>query len=134
MVASHTSEHHTASPSSSLIVSFIGNPGSLLLAIVATVFVVEAVVMLVLEYLPSLSYFQEAILDAALLSLTIMPALYFLVFRPLRIHIDLRRQAETEKDAVIIELREALDEVKTLQGLIPTCAACKKNRDDQGFW
>lgn len=32
------------------------------------------------------------------------------------------------------ELRDALSEVRTLKGLIPICARCKKVRDDQGFW
>jgi GAF domain-containing protein len=31
-------------------------------------------------------------------------------------------------------LRVALDEVKTLRGLIPICAWCKQIRDDQGLW
>jgi len=31
-------------------------------------------------------------------------------------------------------LRTALEEVKTLSGLLPICAGCKKIRDDQGFW
>lgn len=32
------------------------------------------------------------------------------------------------------ELRHALAEVKTLHGLLPICAACKKIRDEQGAW
>ncbi len=32
------------------------------------------------------------------------------------------------------QLTEALENVKTLKGLIPICASCKKIRDDQGFW
>lgn len=32
------------------------------------------------------------------------------------------------------ELRQALAEVKTLHGLLPICAACKKIRDEQGAW
>ena len=32
------------------------------------------------------------------------------------------------------ELERALQEVKTLRGLIPVCAHCKKIRDDQGYW
>jgi hypothetical protein len=32
------------------------------------------------------------------------------------------------------ELRTALSEVRTLKGLIPICANCKKVRDDRGFW
>jgi hypothetical protein len=31
-------------------------------------------------------------------------------------------------------LRQTLSEVKTLSGLIPICAHCKKIRSDQGFW
>jgi len=32
------------------------------------------------------------------------------------------------------QLEETLKEVRTLQGLIPICAHCKKIRDDKGFW
>jgi GAF domain-containing protein len=32
------------------------------------------------------------------------------------------------------ELEHALHEVRTLQGLLPICASCKKIRDDQGYW
>lgn len=34
----------------------------------------------------------------------------------------------------ITELQDALSEVKTLSGLIPICANCKKIRDDRGYW
>ena len=32
------------------------------------------------------------------------------------------------------ELRKALIEIKHLKGIIPICSACKKIRDDEGFW
>ncbi|OEU71734.1 MAG: hypothetical protein BA864_03305 [Desulfuromonadales bacterium C00003093] len=32
------------------------------------------------------------------------------------------------------DLQQALDEVKTLGGLLPICAYCKKIRDDSGYW
>jgi hypothetical protein len=32
------------------------------------------------------------------------------------------------------ELRTAVDEVRTLRGIIPICASCKKIRDDKGSW
>lgn len=32
------------------------------------------------------------------------------------------------------ELANALKEVKTLSGLLPICASCKKIRDDKGYW
>jgi len=35
---------------------------------------------------------------------------------------------------LIEQLQSALTEVRTLQGLIPICAHCKKIRDDQGYW
>lgn len=32
------------------------------------------------------------------------------------------------------DLQKMLDEVKTLRGLLPICASCKKIRNDQGYW
>jgi hypothetical protein len=32
------------------------------------------------------------------------------------------------------ELEEALARIKTLRGLIPICAYCKKIRSDKGYW
>jgi PAS domain S-box-containing protein len=45
-----------------------------------------------------------------------------------------RKNAETEKEKLIIQLQEALDKVKLLSGLLPICASCKKIKDDQGYW
>ncbi len=45
-----------------------------------------------------------------------------------------RQKAQIEKDKLIVELQEALSRVKTLSGLLPICSACKKIRDDQGYW
>ncbi len=45
-----------------------------------------------------------------------------------------RQRAEAEARQVAGDLKEALDEVKTLSGLIPICASCKKIRDDRGYW
>ena len=41
---------------------------------------------------------------------------------------------ETEREQLIVELQNALQEVKTLSGLLPICANCKKIRDDRGYW
>jgi sigma-B regulation protein RsbU (phosphoserine phosphatase) len=32
------------------------------------------------------------------------------------------------------ELRQALNQIKTLRGIVPICANCKKIRDDRGYW
>jgi PAS domain S-box-containing protein len=45
-----------------------------------------------------------------------------------------RRKAEEEKEKIIVQLQEALARVKTLSGLLPICASCKKIRDDDGYW
>lgn len=44
------------------------------------------------------------------------------------------KEMEEEKERLNAELREALNQIKTLSGLIPICAACKKIRDDKGYW
>jgi PAS domain S-box-containing protein len=41
---------------------------------------------------------------------------------------------ELERDGLIAELQEALASVKTLTGLLPICAKCKKIKDDKGYW
>ncbi len=33
-----------------------------------------------------------------------------------------------------IKLQSALDEIKTLQGILPICSNCKKVRNDEGYW
>ena len=45
-----------------------------------------------------------------------------------------RKLAEAERERLIVQLQEALVNVKTLSGLLPICAWCKKVRDDQGYW
>ena len=39
-----------------------------------------------------------------------------------------------ERERLILELQNALAEVKALSGLLPICSHCKKIRDDQGYW
>ena len=39
-----------------------------------------------------------------------------------------------KREKLINELQQALDQVKTLSGLLPMCSSCKKIRDDQGYW
>jgi hypothetical protein len=45
-----------------------------------------------------------------------------------------RRTYQMERERLILELRQALANVRTLSGLIPICASCMKIRDDQGYW
>ncbi len=43
-------------------------------------------------------------------------------------------QEAIRRKNTIRELQQALGEVKTLQGILPICAQCKKIRDDKGYW
>lgn len=45
-----------------------------------------------------------------------------------------RIQREKERVLLIEELTDALTRVKTLSGLLPICATCKKIRNDDGYW
>jgi len=45
-----------------------------------------------------------------------------------------RKQMETDRERLINELKEALANIKTLRGMLPICASCKKIRDDKGYW
>ena len=45
-----------------------------------------------------------------------------------------RRRMEGEREILILKLQKALAEVKTLKGIFPICASCKKIRDDEGYW
>ncbi|MBA3036020.1 MAG: PAS domain S-box protein, partial [Desulfobacterium sp.] len=45
-----------------------------------------------------------------------------------------RKKAEKERDQLILELKHALNNIKTLKGLLPICSNCKKIRTDKGYW
>lgn len=55
-------------------------------------------------------------------------------FAVLFIDITARKQADEEREKLIVELQKALSEVKTLKGIVPICASCKRIRDDKGYW
>jgi PAS domain S-box-containing protein len=45
-----------------------------------------------------------------------------------------RKSIEDALEAERRQLQKALEEVKTLRGIVPICSNCKKIRDDKGFW
>ncbi|MHB8910844.1 MAG: response regulator [Syntrophales bacterium] len=55
----------------------------------------------------------------------------------LRSRIEVGRRMVELQDALadkVEELHRALDQIKTLRGIVPICSNCKKIRDDQGYW
>ena len=45
-----------------------------------------------------------------------------------------RQHAKEERERLILDLTAALAQVKTMKGLLPICASCKKIRTDEGYW
>ncbi len=50
-----------------------------------------------------------------------------------RVNRQLRREIK-ERQEVIARLNASLQEIKTLQGILPICSYCKNVRDDKGSW
>jgi PAS domain S-box-containing protein len=50
------------------------------------------------------------------------------------VNINERKLLEAEREKLVSELQSALNNIKTLKGLLPICAKCKKIRDDRGEW
>ncbi|MES3035409.1 MAG: PAS domain S-box protein [Gemmatimonadota bacterium] len=44
------------------------------------------------------------------------------------------KEAEAEREALVVKLQAALAEVQTLQGIMPICSYCRKVRDDENYW
>lgn len=45
-----------------------------------------------------------------------------------------RKIAEDHREALLVVLRRAMDNIRTLKGMLPICAWCKKVRNDSGYW
>jgi len=81
----HTPKYHAR---------ILKSPALIFLAVALSVFVAEAMVMLLLNFLPQQAVVTEAITDAALLVALISPTLYFFLFQPLVTQMRERHQAE----------------------------------------
>ena len=58
----------------------------------------------------------------------------FTAHQQLKHEIDERIIVEKERETLIVELKDSLTRIKTLSGLIPICANCKKIRNDDGYY
>lgn len=106
------------------------SPAGLFAITVLSIFAAEALVMVVISALPKdITLLAEAFIDAVLLTLVIVPVLYFSFYRPLRTHMVEREAMERGREELIGELQTALEKIKVLSGLLPVCASCKRIRD-----
>jgi PAS domain S-box-containing protein len=44
------------------------------------------------------------------------------------------KAGEQERNNLLLKLVDALEQIKTLRGMLPICAACHKIRNDEGYW
>jgi len=88
----------------------ITSPFWLLMVTALSIFIAEALVMLLLSYLPFLPFGIEAVFDAFLLTVIVFPMLYFFLFRPIGLHIRQRRKAELALTKAKVELEEKVEE------------------------
>ena len=44
------------------------------------------------------------------------------------------KRAEEERATLVLELRSALAEVRTLKEILPICSYCRRVRDDEDYW
>lgn len=70
------------------------NPITLALIILFSIFLTEALVMFILSLFSSLSRIKEIFLDAWILSLILVPVIYYLVFKPFASQIDALKRSE----------------------------------------
>jgi len=45
-----------------------------------------------------------------------------------------QKLANAERESLLTELQHALNEIRTLSGIVPICASCTQIRDDEGHW
>jgi PAS domain S-box-containing protein len=45
-----------------------------------------------------------------------------------------RKKSDEERERLIADLQHAVTKIRTLSGMFPICASCKKIRDDRGYW
>ena len=74
---------------------------------------------------------REAVVRWALIAVL---ALVVLSLATLYARFRFKQQSEARLRSQAAALAEALDRARTLRGLLPICASCKKIRDDNGYW
>lgn len=98
----------------------IVHPVRMLWIVVGGVVGAEALFEMMVYFRPTMSPCIEAILDGSYILAVTLPLVYIAVYRPMRHLID--------------QYRSAIDEVRTLRGIITICSACKKIRSDAQSW
>lgn len=76
----------------------------------------------------------ECYLESALISPLFDPSGQITHYVAVKEDVTEKKRLEADRETLFLSLKEALDNVKTLRGLLPICAGCKKIRDEEGYW
>ena len=101
--------------------------------IILTAMVAEGIGMLIIHHTGT-AHSALVYLDSLLIVAILLPAVYFVVYRPMTTYIKAILQLNSENERALEQLQIAMQEIKVLKGILPICANCKKIRDDQGYW
>ena len=71
-------------------------PGYFFMSALLLIFLAEILVMLLLPALPELPYYSEAVLDASILCIIVIPMLYIILFKPMDMYVQERDKAQEE--------------------------------------
>ena len=83
------------------------NPAAIALIILFSIFLTEALVMLILSFFPPLSMVREIFLDAWMLTLILVPLVYYLVYKPFASQIEACKRSEKTLLASIEDLKRS---------------------------
>ncbi len=100
-IASTTTDTSSTTPATGNL-----TPVQLMALTALAIFVAELLIMFLVPFIEPIPVAYEAFLDAMVLTLLATPILYFLLFRPLVLHIDERSKAER----ALRELNQSLEE------------------------
>ena len=95
--------------------------------------------LIIQKWIRSEEVLPSWLIPSMAIAVIVMPVTVLLIYvhilgnykKRLEIQVTERTDELREKN---IELEKALEEVRTLSGMLPICASCKKIRDDKGYW
>ena len=109
------------------------------------ILVIMLVTMTTYEFLkqvliPDISIWESHVITIIFSSFIATAAGYFILDKQIKLNNELaKKNAESEElrkklEDNVSHLNTLLSQVKTLSGMLPICASCKKIRDDKGYW
>jgi hypothetical protein len=101
----------------------------------AGVFVLEMILVSANALNPSARYSGNLIFNSSFLQLAVyLGSLIACTLWTFGFILLVNQRLAVERNETISRLQLALDQIKTLTGILPICAHCKKIRGDEGYW